>query len=69
MKVTRIATGYYKITNNTNTYQVSYEDMQRLWIVEVEVDNSKWGMMNSLEHVVSLPTLRDCKLTIEDLNN
>ncbi len=68
MKVTKITNGYYKITIQNNTYYVSFDEMQRMWIVEVLVDNSKYGMKDSLEHVDSLPTLRDCKLAIKSLH-
>ncbi len=67
MKVKRITKGYYKITTDTNKFQVSYEDMQRLWILEVVVDNSKYGMKDSLEHIANLPTLKDCKQIINNL--
>lgn len=68
MKATKITTGYYKMTIENNTYYFSYDDMQRLWIVEVLVDNSKYGMKDSLEHVDSMPTLRDCKQAVESLH-
>ncbi len=67
MKVKRITKGYYKIITDTNKFEVSYEDMQGLWILEVVVDNSKYGMKDSLEHVGNLPTLKDCKQIINNL--
>jgi hypothetical protein len=67
MKVTKIATGYYKITNKENEYYTSYVDFSKEWILEVLVDNSKYGMMNTLEHVASLPTLKECKLVVKNI--
>jgi hypothetical protein len=68
MKVTKIALGYYKITKDGNVYEVSYDSLQRHWIIEVEVDNSNIGMVNSLEYVTSTSTLKNCKLIVEELN-
>tara|TARA_R100001198_G_C5212653_1_gene197503 strand:- start:953 stop:1162 length:210 start_codon:yes stop_codon:yes gene_type:complete len=68
MKVTKITIGYYKITIKTSTYYVSCDDMQKLWVVELLIDNSDIGMRDSLEHVTSLSTLRDCKLAVESLH-
>jgi hypothetical protein len=68
MKVTKLRMGYYKITIENNTYYVSFDDMQKLWIVEVRIDNSNYGMKNSLEYITSLPTLRDCKLAVKSLH-
>ena len=69
MKVTKIAIGYYKITKGADVYYVSYEDLQKVWIMEVEVDNSSIGMVNSLDYVASATTLKNCKLIVEQLNN
>ena len=68
MKVTKIAIGYYKIKEGVNVYYVSYEDIQRVWIMEVEIDNSLIGMANSLDYVASTTTLKNCKLIVEQLN-
>tara|TARA_R110002096_G_scaffold106638_1_gene234279 strand:+ start:309 stop:518 length:210 start_codon:yes stop_codon:yes gene_type:complete len=68
MKVTKIASGYYKITKNVNVYEVSYDDLQKHWIIEIEVNNSNIGMTNSLDYVTITSTLKNCKLIIEELN-
>jgi len=68
MKVTKIAIGYYKITKGSDVYYVSYEDLQKVWIMEVSIDNSSIGMANSLDYVASTATLKNCKLIVEQLN-
>jgi hypothetical protein len=68
MKITKITKGYYKITKDGNLYEVSYDSLQKHWIIEVEVDNSNIGMINSLDYVMSTSTLKNCKLIIKELN-
>tara|TARA_R110002167_G_scaffold57587_1_gene163006 strand:+ start:264 stop:473 length:210 start_codon:yes stop_codon:yes gene_type:complete len=68
MKVTKIALGYYKITKDNNVYEISYDSLQKHWIIEVEIDNSNIGMTNSLDYVTSASTLKNCKLIVEELN-
>ena len=68
MKITKIALGYYKITKDNNIYEVSFDSLQKHWIIEIEVDNSNIGMINSLDYVTSTSTLKNCKLIVEELN-